>query len=409
MYSAYTAWLLLENLCKERWGITDSSPEFQKMMIGFDNKSFQVDKGLWQLAQEAMKRGLADIFMTTVDREVIPKLEQTEAGREWLKDLREFLEEDGWRMERLCEVNEPTWIEDPTPAIANIKAFIARGGSFVLDEARERAAKEREEAVAALMQRVPEGEKELFLSLIRLAQKAGIFSEEHGYYCELYIHSLLRRALLAIGRRWVRAGTIDKVDDIFFFSKEEIEAHIFAPEFYDLRYIAERRRKEWGSWLKIPPTEIPIVSTTWDTPEESLINDVMASGDVVALKIVIGELPDVRPELKADVYGTRGSHGVAEGVARVVMSPEQIHEIQPGDILVAPTTSPTWTPVFGIIKGVVVDMGGMLCHAAVVGREYGIPAVVNTFEATKKIKTGDLIRVNGSEGTVYILSKAASQ
>ena len=409
MYSSNFAWVLFEELCKEWWGMTDSSPEFQKLMIGFDHKMFQGDKRLWQFGQDAMKAGLADIFLTTEAREVIPKLEQTEAGRKWLKSLREFLDEDGWRMERLAEVNEPTWIEDPTPAIANIKAFIAKGGDFVLDEVRERAAKEREEAVAAIMQRVPEEQKEWFLALLRLAQKVGTFMEEHTYYCEFYCFALIRRALLAIGRRWVKAGTVDNVDDIFFFSQEEIESHIFAPEFWDLRYIAERRRKEWEEWLKIPPTEIPPVSTTWDTPEESLMNDVMASMDPIVTKNVIGELPEVRPELKADVYGTRGSHGVAEGVARVIMSLEQLHEVQPGEILIAPNTAPSWTPVFALIKGVVIDRGGMLSHAAIVGREYGIPAVVNTFDATAKIKTGDLIKVNGSEGTVYVLSKSASQ
>jgi pyruvate,water dikinase len=256
---------------------------------------------------------------------------------------------------------------------------------------------------------VPEEQKEWFLALLRLAQKVGAFMEEHTYYCEFYCFASIRRALLAIGRRWVKAGTIDKVDDIFFFSYEEIETHIFAPEFWDLRYIAERRRKEWEEWLKIPPTEIPPVSTTWDTPEESLMNDVMASMDPIVTKNVIGELPEVRPELKADVYGTRGSHGVAEGVARVIMSLEQLHEVQPGEILIAPNTAPSWTPVFALIKGVVIDRGGMLSHAAIVGREYGIPAVVNTFDATAKINTGDQIRVNGSEGTVYILSKSASQ
>jgi len=140
MYGAYNTWVLLENLCKERFGITDQSPEFQKMMIGFDTKIFQVDKRMWQLGQDAIKKGLADIFMTTEARQVIPKLEQTETGREWLKELHEFLDEDGWRMERLASVSDPTWIEDPTPPIANIKGFIAKGGGFALEEIRERLA-----------------------------------------------------------------------------------------------------------------------------------------------------------------------------------------------------------------------------------------------------------------------------
>jgi pyruvate,water dikinase len=107
--------------------------------------------------------------------------------------------------------------------------------------------------------------------------------------------------------------------------------------------------------------------------------------------------------LKADLYGVCGAPGVAEGPARVVLTYEHLGEVKPGEILVAPTTGPSWTPVFGIIKGAVVDRGGTLSHASVVGREHGIPVAIQVFEGTKKITTGQRIRVNGTEGTVYIL------
>jgi len=77
--------------------------------------------------------------------------------------------------------------------------------------------------------------------------------------------------------------------------------------------------------------------------------------------------------------------------------------VQPGEILVCPSTDPNWTPVFALLKGVVVDMGGSLCHAAIVSREYGIPCVLNTFAGTSKIKNGQRIRVDGDVGAVYIL------
>jgi pyruvate,water dikinase len=400
MYGAYNTWVLLENLCKERFGITDQSPEFQKMMIGFDTKIFQVDKRMWQLGQDAIKKGLADIFMTTESREVIPQLEQAETGREWLKELREFLNEDGWRMERLASVSDPTWIEDPTPAIANIKGFIAKGGSFALDETRKRLAKEREEAVAAMLKRVPEDEKEWFRALIRSAQRAGSYSEEHTYYCEYYSHALIRRCLLAIGRRFVQAGSFDRVDDIFFLNPEEIDSFMHIPEVHDLRWIVNRRRQEWEEWKN---EEVPPVFTVRGSFEEAVGMDLLPSMDPIAIKTVLGEMPEVRPELKADIYGLRGAPGVAEGTARVIASLEQVHEIQPGDILVAPTTSTSWTPAFHLVAGMVIDHGGTLGHSAIVARELAIPAVVNTFVGTSKIKTGQRIRVNGDEGTVYIL------
>ena len=108
-------------------------------------------------------------------------------------------------------------------------------------------------------------------------------------------------------------------------------------------------------------------------------------------------------ELKADLYGTCGSPGVAEGTARVIMTEDELHLVQENDILVAASTSPSWTPIFSMIQGVVVDRGASLSHAAIVGREYGIPVVMNVFEGTAKIKSGQRIKVDANMGTVYIM------
>ncbi|KPJ52885.1 MAG: hypothetical protein AMJ37_02145 [Dehalococcoidia bacterium DG_18] len=406
MYVAYNAWLLLEGLCKEMFGIADQSPEFQKLMIGFDNKIYQNDKDLWQFAQDAMKAGLGDIFLTTEAREVIPKLEQTDAGRELVKRLRDWLSENGWRMQRMAEINEPAWVEDPTPPITFIRGYIEMGGGFDLEVTRQRLAEEREKAVAAIMERVPEEQKEWFLALVRLGQKASSYSEEHNWYLDLYAHAMIRRCCLGIGRRLAQAGTIDQPEDVFFIIPDEIERVMLAPEYHDLRYIVNRRRKEWEGWVKDDlEGRTPPVLTTRASIEEAVMQDIIPAMDAIAIKIVVGEIPKVRPELKADLYGLSGSAGVAEGTARVVMSYEDLHQVQVGEILVAPATNPSWTPVFSRIKAVVIDRGGTLCHAAIIGREFGIPVVVNTFECTRKIKSGMKIRVNGTEGTVYILEQ----
>jgi phosphoenolpyruvate synthase/pyruvate phosphate dikinase len=133
--------------------------------------------------------------------------------------------------------------------------------------------------------------------------------------------------------------------------------------------------------------------------------DLIPSEDVIIMKLVVGEMPRVRPELKADIYGVCGAPGVAEGPARVIMTYEQLKEVKPGEILVCPGTNPAWTPIFGIVKGVIADRGGTLTHTAIVGREYGLPTIVNSFEGTTKIKTGMKIRVDATEGAIYFLDK----
>ena len=101
--------------------------------------------------------------------------------------------------------------------------------------------------------------------------------------------------------------------------------------------------------------------------------------------------------------GMAGSPGVVEGIARVLRGPEELNKLQKGDILVTPVTAPSWAPVFGRINAAVTDIGGMMSHAAIVCREYGLPAVTGTGDASSKIKTGMRIRVDGNEGIVSIL------
>jgi len=407
MNVSYAAFLLLEDLVKP-YGLTSQSPEFQNMFRGFDNMVFEVDKKLWKLGQDAVGKGLGDVILNSEIGEVIGKLEESEVGQEWLRNLHDFLEVDGWRMVRMMDLNEPYWLEDPSTVISPIRAFIKKG-DYDLDEIRVNLSKEREKAIADLMQKVPQDEKPWFEALIKLAGKAGSYSEEHDLYCELYMHAMLRRGFLAMGRRLAKAGTIDRPDDIFFLNPDELEMVLMGPEFHKLQYITNRRRARWEylneHWVEVKDSTHPPVFTTRASLEEAVGMDLLPSGDAIIIKIVVGELPNVRPELKADIYGVCGAPGVAEGPARVIMNYDELDQIQKGEVLVCPGTNPAWTPVFGLLSAVVSDRGGTLSHTAIVGREYGLPTLVNTFTGTSTIKTGQRIRVDATEGALYILDK----
>ncbi len=108
-------------------------------------------------------------------------------------------------------------------------------------------------------------------------------------------------------------------------------------------------------------------------------------------------------ETKGKIEGLGVSPGVIEGTAKVVFTPAEFDQVKGGDILVCQMTNPAWTPLFAIISGIVCDAGGMVAHPAVMAREFGIPGVTGTAIATREIKTGDHIRVNGSDGVVEIL------
>ena len=401
MIVSYSAIMLLEDLVKP-YGLTSESPEFQNMFRGFNNNVFQVDRKLWKLAKDAIEKGLGDVILQNEIGEVIGKLEEIEDGKEWLKNLHSILEVDGWRMVRMQDFNEPYWLEDPSTAILPIRAFIKKGGDYDLDKTREELAVSRKEAIEALLNKVPEGDRAWFEALINLGGKASSYSEEHDLDCELHCNAVLRRGFLGIGKRFAEAGTLDKPDDIFFLNPHEVEMAVISPEFHKLQYIANRRREHWE---KTKLSEFPPVFTNRSSIEEAIGMDLMPSGDPMIIKIIVGELPQVNEELEADIYGVCGAPGVAEGPARVIMSYNQLDEIQNGEILVCPGTNPAWTPVFGLIKAVVSDRGGTLSHTAIVGREYGLPTLVNTFTATSMIKTGQRIRVDANQGAIFILDK----
>jgi len=402
MYGTYTAYILFENMCRELAAIDDTSPLFHNLVSGFDNKVFQVDRRLWECSKRAQKDGLADVFLQNEPTDIATALASTEKGKAFLKDFMDFMNEDGWRMQRMSEINLPTWVEDPTPALGNVKQFLLKGGSFNLDEERKQIAEQREAAEKDVLAKVPQEQRGWFEQLMRLAQKSGVFSEEHDHYLDLYTHAMMRRSALGLGKRWTQEGTIDDPEDMFFLIPDEVRRAGINPDQFDLRYIVERRKAEWEEWQKTPNPPA-MLKEGFDL--DQAMGVLVQSNDPIALKVVVGAMPEVRPELKADLYGTCGSPGMAEGPARVIMTEDELHLVEEGDILVAATTSPSWTPIFSMIKGVIVDRGASLSHAAIVGREYGIPVVMNVFEGTQKIKSGQRVKVDANLGTVYILDK----
>jgi phosphohistidine swiveling domain-containing protein len=400
MYGVYTAYILFENMCREVAKIDDTSPLFHKMVSGFDNKVFQVDRKLWEFSKRAGQEGLGDIFLKNDAYQIRSKLEDTSKGKAFMKDFMALMNEDGWRMQRMSEINMPTWVEDPTPALVNVRQFLQKAGGFNLDEERRKITEERKAAEKEVLAKVAPEQRGWFQQLMKLAQKSGVFSEEHDHYLDLYTHAMMRRSALGLGKRFVKAGALDEAEDIFFLIPDEVRRAGINPDQFNLRHIVNRRKAQWKEWQKTPNPPA-FLAPGFDLNQAMGV--LVKSMDPIALKVVVGSMPQVRPELKADLYGICGSPGVAEGPARVIMTEDELHLVQEGDILVAATTSPSWTPVFSMIKGVIVDRGASLSHAAIVGREYGIPVLMNVFEGTSKIKSGQRIKVDANLGVVFIL------
>lgn len=400
MGGIFGLYVVFEQQCKELLGIDDRDPTFHTLLRGFDNKKFQADRGLWQLAQRAFELDLADTLLASDPSGLREALAETVGGCQWLAELDTYLDEFGWQGDSIFEFAAKPWVVDPTPALLFVQQFVRQGQAFSLDSQRTLLAAEREAAVADVLQRVPEDHREWFELSLQGAQHAGSFSEEHDWYLDLYTCALMHRALMACGTRLAQAGALNAADDVFFLVPDEVRKALYRPQMFTLQSVVARRRAAWeANRVREYP---PILG---DVPFDEAMRQVAANADPVTLKVVLGNIPQVHEELGAALYGVTGSPGIAEGPARVVSTTSDLALVQPGDVLVAASTSVSWTPIFGLLSAVVADRGASLSHAAIVSREYGIPCVINTFHATQTIKTGQRLRVDGDQGVVYILDE----
>ncbi len=226
-----------------------------------------------------------------------------------------------------------------------------------------------------------------FLELVRIGQQCTILLEDHNYHIDQRAFSAQRAPLLAIGERLVAQGTIDAPADVFYVFVAELHDAAADPSLRFQESVIERRA-ERQRWLQtLPPSTI-------------------GSGEVVVderLRSFMG--PDEpEPAGPGEVAGLAASPGLARGVARVIRSLDEVDKLQRGDVLVTYATAPPWTPLFAVASAIVTDAGGPLSHAAVVAREYGIPAVVGTKAGTARIEDGTVVTVDGDTGIVRLES-----
>jgi phosphoenolpyruvate synthase/pyruvate phosphate dikinase len=366
-------------------------------MTGFTHKVFEVEEGYRRLAKEAEQAGLKDLILSTAGEEALTRLESTGTGREWSKRFHDFLWENGWRPAVKMHYSHQSWVESPWVALEVIKGYLG-APLRSLEEVRAEKVKERERAEQELFSRVPPARRPTFEVLMRMAQKANIFFEEHDFYLEAHQFSVGGYAYRKIGNRLQQWGCIDDPDDIFYLIPDEIIRLLASPEEYSLKALVKRRKAEYEENCQaVPPPFVGVVSL------EEAGKLLLQSGCASLALSAIGELPRPRPELRADLLGLPGSPGLVEGLARVVHVWEDLQQVQKGEILVAPAISPDWMYIFPHIRAVVTDTGGMLAHAPILSREFSIPCVSNVKTGTQLIKTGQRIRVDGNTGAVWLL------
>ena len=395
VFPAYLAISEFEELYNELFSPEDKF-EAHRLLQGLPNKTVEFGHELWKLSRSARwSPGVMDVLDHVPAERVVDALRRAYGGRPFLAELGAYLQEYGHRSS-MWGLAGKTWLEDPTPVINNLKDYTQQPDSESPIRELERLAAEREEAIAAARERLagyPGPVRDQFELMLTAAQEGIVISEDHGFYIDSAGVAQIRRVVLETGRRLAIAAAINHHEDVFMLTADELVAGLADPagtEFIDT--VAERY-DEMERYADVPAP--PALGSLPPGPPPD--------GAMMRLMTKFSGAPVAPSENPGEVRGSAGSSGKVVGIARVVSSLEDAARIQPGEILVAPTTAPPWTPLFASVAAVVTDSGGMLSHCAVVAREYAIPAVVGTGNATSAIADGQTIEVDGDEGVVRIL------
>jgi pyruvate,water dikinase len=363
---------------------------------GFDNKTLEGDRALWRLSRGARSIPEAsEILSKHAAGEVIPALEKSVASQKFLADLHKWLAYYGQRLNSVFALDQPSWIEDPTPAIQNLQAYVAMSDLQPEMEPASLIA-EREKAVAearAKLAGYPQPIVARFETLLKAAQVAAMVHEDHNFWIDQRLFYHIRRVILEVGGRLAQAGVLETVNDVFYLTPEELQNGQDVP----LKRLVQDRKIEMDHFSHVAPPPMLGTAPAFEMTDGGSMVRAMFKGEMSPANTSNNEINKVK--------GLPGSAGVALGTARVIRSLAEAGKLQPGDVLIAIATEPPWTPLFATAAAIVTDSGGVLSHSAVVAREYRIPAVVGTGNATTIFQDGQLIEVDGSAGTVRVVSE----
>jgi len=319
-------------------------------------------------------RGLPHNPTTEMDLELWAIAQRTHGDPDAIRrEMTAFLERYGHRAIAEIDIGLPRWSEDPAHLLNAIANYQRLGDDAQAPDAQfARGAREAEAMIETLAARVHGPARRIVRAMLRRARKLTGLREMPKFQI-IRIFARLRAILAPVGDELAAAGRIASRDDVWFLSLPELRRAVAGE---DMRGVVAAHRTDYER--EMGRRHVPRILLSDGTDAEVAYAPPVAEG---ALR------------------GSPASPGTAHGVARVILSPAGAH-LEPGEVLVAPSTDPGWTPLFLTASALVMEMGGMMSHGAVVAREYGIPAVVGVPRATERISTGERIVVDGSAGTV---------
>lgn len=324
---------------------------------------------------------IIDYLEQVKDDNFLEKIVKFDGGQEAKEAINEYLNKYGMRCSGEIDITKTRFSEKPTILIpmilSNIKNFEPNASHRKFEQGRQEALKKEQELLERLKQ-LPDGEQKAKETKLRIDLIRNFIGyREYPKYGMINRYFLYKQAILKEAQELLQAKVIHENHDIYYLTFEELR-EVVRTKKVDYEIIS-KRKEEHKLFEKLTPPRV-----------------ITSDGEIITGKYKRENLP------AGSFVGLPVSSGVIEGRARVILNMDDA-VLEEGDILVTSFTDPSWTPLFVSIKGLVTEVGGLMTHGAVIAREYGLPAVVGVENATKLIKDGQQIRVNGTEGYVEIL------
>ncbi|MGQ0845614.1 MAG: PEP-utilizing enzyme [Sporichthyaceae bacterium] len=349
-----------------------------------DVDSAGASSGMWKLSRRVRDSGALTAAFDAGTSGLLERLRADETNKEFVVELETFLDEWDFRGQSEWELRAQTWGTSPELALKTLERMRLVADEEAPELKNALRAKEREAATATVRamlagnDALPQFEAALHAAAMWVRAR-----ERQRTSAAMLIHEL-RLPALELGRRGVAAGTLPDAKRIYMLFADELDAWLANPAALT-DDLAERERVYLELFAYSPPFVVDGQAPEWTewTRRDAHRSEALAAGDVLT--------------------GVSGSPGTARGRARIVLSADEADELSPGEILVAPITDPSWTPLFVSAAAVVVNVGAPFSHAAIVSRELGIPCVVSAIDATGRIPDGALVEVDGTTGEVRVL------
>ncbi len=353
------------------------------LLQGTSNELHRVNRDLNDLAEAA--RASTAVAKTVLDDpgHALTTLKAIPEGRKFLDKLHVFLGAHGHLGQGSIDINSPAWEDEPAAVLIELRKQLLHKEEDP-EQRRMRLVTQAEAFTDHTRKRLRHRPDDLrrFDDTLALARAAAPFKEDHNYWLDCMLDTHTHRFITKVGGRLVAENVLAESGDVVFLHIKEVSEALNQPR--DLRQIISERKAEYAQWKSLTPPKY--LGKIPDPPTS-------------AARVNANERQSEANVLR----GIGACSGKVTGPACVVLSTEDFGRVQHGDVLVCASPNPSWVALYAIVSGLVTDSGGILSHAAVVAREFGVPAVVGTGRATRHIRDGQLVEVDGAAGRVRLL------